>query len=657
MKKAIFYFSFLLINTVAIAQKQGQEMLDSLQKQMPKIAVDSNKVKIILREANEYLNLGENDSARSVLKQGLAISRKIKFDLEEAMVLNMYGVSYFYEGNFKEALNYWNLALEKAPKENDEGLGNSIELNLANTMVQFGNYPEALKRFFTLLKKEEAKKDKDQIFLCLQNIALIYEIQNNLDKAVEYYQKAFSIYDKSGENVNQIGVCINLGELYYKFDDYKNAKQYYNRAFDLGKKLKNNRFLPNVYSGLGRINLADSNYTEAIQQLTQSLDLYKAGNMINFVGVTYENIAHVYQAAAMGNQKEFLTKYFNGNKEAALKKASLCADSALAIFKEIGDIENVRNVYERKYEIEKLRGNCTIALENFESFKSLNDSLFNMEKDKKITETGMQYDFDKKEAAAKAEQEKKDIQQRNIRYSISIGLAAAILFLLVVYRQRNKIKKEKDRSEELLLNILPAEVAEELKTKGSAEAQLIDEVTVLFTDFKGFTQLSEKLSPKELVADIHECFSAFDNIMHKHGVEKIKTIGDAYMAAGGLPTANKTHAEDVVNAAIDIQQFMHEHKAKREAEGKLFFEIRIGVHTGPVVAGIVGVKKFAYDIWGDTVNTASRMESSGEAGKINISETTYALVKDQFHCEYRGKIAAKGKGEMEMYFVENKNRR
>jgi class 3 adenylate cyclase len=191
-----------------------------------------------------------------------------------------------------------------------------------------------------------------------------------------------------------------------------------------------------------------------------------------------------------------------------------------------------------------------------------------------------------------------------------------------------------------------------LKAKGSAEAKLIDEVTVLFTDFKGFTQLSEKLSPKELVAEINECSSAFDHIMQKHGVEKIKTIGDAYMAAGGLPTSNTTHANDVVLAALDIQQFMHDHKAKKEAAGELFFEIRIGVHTGPVVAGIVGVKKFAYDIWGDTVNTASRMESSGEVGKVNISGTTYELVKDKFNCKHRGKITAKGKGEIDMYFVE-----
>jgi class 3 adenylate cyclase/streptogramin lyase len=220
-----------------------------------------------------------------------------------------------------------------------------------------------------------------------------------------------------------------------------------------------------------------------------------------------------------------------------------------------------------------------------------------------------------------------------------------------VVSEKKEVEKQKQRSDELLLNILPEEAADELKAKGSADAKLIDEVTVLFTDFKGFTQLSEKLSPTALVAEINECFSAFDLIMDKYGVEKIKTIGDSYMAAGGLPTPNKTHPYDVVKAALDIQQYMHEHKVRKEAAGELFFEIRIGIHTGPVVAGIVGVKKFAYDIWGDTVNTGSRMESSGEVGKINISEVTYELVKDKFTCTYRGEIDAKHKGKLKMYFV------
>jgi len=218
--------------------------------------------------------------------------------------------------------------------------------------------------------------------------------------------------------------------------------------------------------------------------------------------------------------------------------------------------------------------------------------------------------------------------------------------------QYQEIEREKQISDNLLLNILPAEVAEELKSKGHTEAKLFDEVTVLFTDFEDFTHHSEQMTAKELVAEINTCFSAFDQIMETFGVEKIKTIGDSYMCAGGLPVANNTHAVDVVNAGLAIQQFILNRMEQQAAIGIQPFQIRIGFHTGPVVAGIVGIKKFAYDIWGDTVNTASRMESNGQAGKVNISGTTYQLVKDHFAASHRGKIQVKGKGELDMYFVE-----
>lgn len=247
-------------------------------------------------------------------------------------------------------------------------------------------------------------------------------------------------------------------------------------------------------------------------------------------------------------------------------------------------------------------------------------------------------------------------EQRLVRNGFIGGFAIMLLFAGLFLYQRNRISKEKKRSEELLLNILPEEIANELKAKGETEARQMDNVTVLFTDFKGFTALSEILSPKELVRDLHECFTGFDRIIQKHGLEKIKTIGDSYMAAGGLPSPNKSHPGDAVKAALEIRQFIEEGKARKKLRGEPYFEIRIGVHTGPVVAGIVGVKKFSYDIWGDTVNTASRMESSGVPGKVNISETTYELLKDnqEFVFENRGKIMAKGKGEMNMFFVEER---
>lgn len=214
-----------------------------------------------------------------------------------------------------------------------------------------------------------------------------------------------------------------------------------------------------------------------------------------------------------------------------------------------------------------------------------------------------------------------------------------------------ELSAAKKKSDELLLNILPAQIAEELKEQGSARPVRIDSATVLFTDFVGFTRISEKLSPEEVVAELDKCFSYFDQVTEKYRLEKLKTIGDSFMCAGGLPTANKTHAIDCCLAALEIQSFMNQMKEIKHQQGFDYWELRLGMNTGPLVAGVVGHKKFAYDVWGDTVNTASRLESSGVPGKINISATTYAAVKDLFHCEHRGQITAKNKGEIDMYFL------
>jgi class 3 adenylate cyclase len=223
-----------------------------------------------------------------------------------------------------------------------------------------------------------------------------------------------------------------------------------------------------------------------------------------------------------------------------------------------------------------------------------------------------------------------------------------------VIEQKNEAVRQTQISNELLLNILPEEVATELKETGKCHPKLIKEATVMFADIKDFSQLSEIVSPQELITELNECFSEFDRIIAANGLEKIKTIGDAYMAAGGVPIPDEDHVERIVDAALEIQKFVAGLATSKGYEGTRAIQLRIGIHTGPVIAGIVGIKKFAYDIWGDTVNIASRMESSGEAGKVNISESTYQLVKDRFNCTYRGKVNAKNKGVIDMYYVEGK---
>lgn len=222
---------------------------------------------------------------------------------------------------------------------------------------------------------------------------------------------------------------------------------------------------------------------------------------------------------------------------------------------------------------------------------------------------------------------------------------------LEIEKQKKEIEVAKAQSDSLLLNILPAEIAEELKREGRSYARKHDEVSVLFSDIKGFTPIAERLRPEELVALLDQVFSAFDNIIDKYGMEKIKTIGDAYMCACGLPLTDRDCSLKAVKAAVEMQAFIQDFCQPGKIGHNTPFKIRIGIHTGPLVAGVVGISKFAYDIWGDTVNLAAQMEQHSEPGKINISGYTHEQVKGLFPSKYRGKIEAKGKGMVDMYFV------
>mgnify|MGYP000078279922 CR=1 FL=1 len=749
MKKSIFIvlmiFSFL--GTVYAQQGKRQAKIDSLLAKLPTVSSDSTRLNMLVNLGNLYIQV-DIQKAALYNEQAVELAKKLHKKDTISTLSYLLGNLYHEEGNDSAAIRHYlvSLALEKEGG-NKEGIATVLN-NLGATYQALSNYPRALECLFSSLTYfEQARKEatpgsilgiKNGMANCYTNIASIFGIQKEYAKQREYLQKGYDMYESFKYKPGKAMAIGNIGDVFTRQKEYDSAIVYVNRSLGMYREIKDSTGIERNLSNLGSLYSNKKEFDKALEYSNTALAISKRKKYFESTGYNMTILGEIYKGIAMEKGSDIATTYGYTQLQ-ALNIARNYTDSAIAVFRQSGNLEALFGAYKQLSEIQVLQGDYQNAYSSYVRFNELNDSVYNKENEKKLTQTALNYEFAKKEdslkmesdkkqlalqkeielkairyefekkqaaaktekekqqliyeqklkeqqieneyaqkmaraealqqqqeqerrqkeALAKLEQEKKDAlnkeqlkRQRNILYSSLLGIAGLMVFSTIVFRQRNRVNREKKRSDELLLNILPAEVAEELKMKGSSEAQSIDEVTVLFTDFKGFTQLSEKLTPKELVAEINECFSAFDHIMQKHGVEKIKTIGDAYMAAGGLPTPNLTHAADVVDAALEIQHFMAEHKRKKEAEGKPGLEIRIGVHSGPVVAGIVGVKKFAYDIWGDTVNTASRMESSGETGRVNISSSTYALVKDRYHCVHRGKISAKGKGDIDMYFVE-----
>lgn len=506
-----------------------------------------------------------------------------------------------------------------------------------------------------------------------------FTLKHNLEKATQYYLLSYSLYDSIKNTKGLMGINLQLGLIQHTIKDYNSAINYFSKI-TTNKEVENKQKATAVYlSALCYSELNDFN--RALLYFDRAIELYRITD--NTTGV---KMCEMFKGKMYINKKEYNKAAVHLNKIIGVPKSKTDSFSYSPAFAFISTAYYHLNEYDQSiknalisyhftkdidgsvlYVKESLsalhksylaKGEYSLAYSYLNKLIAINDSVLNIDILNGISKTKSQYEYQQKLNQEKLIQVKKDLKvkqeiafQKQIRNSLSIGFAGVLCFSIIIYTQRNRIKKEKNKSEDLLLNILPKDVAEELKLKGNTEAKLFKNVTVLFSDFKSFTEISEQLSPDELVKLINELFSEFDKIMMKHGIEKIKTIGDSYMAVGGLPIENANNATSVINAALEIQNYLQHLNQEKRKNNLPYFEARIGIHTGPVVAGVVGLKKYSYDIWGDTVNTASRMENSCDVGKINVSETTYLAAKNEFNFEFRGNVQVKSKGLLNMYYV------
>lgn len=558
---------------------------------------------------------GNTQEAISCYNRALKIYQNVKnsddVNVQDQMarILFNMGYAYYKLSNMSKALDYFKRSL-KISGEIKSNMLIASGLNIIGGInSEQKNYPKALDYLNRALTLFEEIDDKRNVAACLTNLGSVYKEQGNFAKALDFYNRALVIHNEMADKRNISDVLNSIGILYKDQKSYVKALEFFNRALEIKKEIGDRFGISKAKTDIGTVYLEQSNFTKAIEYCNEGLGLAEELGMLDYQLSGCNCLYSAYKAIGEGNK-------------------------ALVFMEKIRVVEDSLNEAETGQKLQQIE---------FEK-KLLADSIANAEKERLTQEAHYE-----------------EVRQKNKTKNIALGVGIILLILSgglygrVRYIRKSKavLQTEKDRSENLLLNILPADIAAELKEKGKADARDFDLVSIIFTDFKSFTQASEKLTAAELVNEINTCFEAFDDIMEKYGIEKIKTIGDAYMAAGGLPIPKDESVKNTILAALDMQAFITARSAQLEAIGEQSFTMRAGVHTGPVVAGIVGVKKFQYDIWGDTVNTASRMESASEVGKVNISQTTYLLLKDDpdFVFENRGKIEAKGKGEIEMYFV------
>ncbi|MEM6718284.1 MAG: adenylate/guanylate cyclase domain-containing protein [Bacteroidota bacterium] len=559
--------------------------------------------------ATIYYYQGKPYKALTNFEKSASYFKKADFKKGLASATNNVGAIYYVLGNYSRALDHYKIAVQIHEELNNEAQVAGTTQNIGNIYSILNEFNEA-KRYFDIAEKIYRKFDNEKaLSLVLSSLGYIYLQEKNYTKALQNFEVSLDLAIKNKTAQTQAQVLYNLGKLYEEQEDYKTAINYYNQSLEVATASKSNSSESSALIALGTISLKIGKKANAVTNCAKGL---KLAEKINSVSSQEDACKCLYDAYKASNNPAKALLY---NEQMYLLRDSL----------------NLKQTSDKILNME------------FEKEMIL-DSIANVEKER-ILKLQHQEEVAKKE------------KQRNI---FIIAVCFAIIIVLAIFSRLNYVRKskarlqvEKDRSEHLLHNILPEEVADELKEKGYVDAQDFDTASVLFTDFKSFTETASHLTPQELVEEINIYFKSFDAIIEHYQIEKIKTIGDAYMAAGGLPKPDANAVKKTILAALDMQQFVTKRKQAHKLQNRPAFDMRVGIHVGPIVAGIVGVKKFQYDVWGDTVNIASRMESNGAIGKVNISSNTYALVKDDpdFIFEYRGKITAKGKGELEMYFV------
>lgn len=642
VRRLFFIFSFWV---VVLNCLPASAQVDSLLSVLNTTKADTTRADIMIELS--ATTLGTNPKrAEDYAKQALIISGEIRYRTGLANAYRYLGLAKYVQAEYGEAVDSWVKGVAMYDSIGDLANVARLYSNLGAVYESQSDDPTALEYNLKSQKIAEQIKDTVRLMSALTNIGAIHgKNARTYDKALEYDFMALDYAIKTGDTYVEGTLSANIGEIYFKQGKDTLALDYFLKAL---KAYDGDENTPYALLNIGKIYNRRGDFITAEDYQRQALEFAKKIDSKRDMSTALLALADTYY------------------KKEDYKKALDFYKQAMNISFEINARVELRGSYQGLAQTFSALNDYKSAYIYQDLLTRLNDTIYNIEYDQKMAGQLFAFEIDKKQSQITILNKDKELQEvelKNQRIAKNASIAGLVFILIIAfiifrnYRAKVKINKVLDRQkveiESLLLNILPAEVASELQKSGHATPRSYENVSVLFTDFKGFTTIAKDMTPEELVAQLNEFFVAFDDIIEKNNLEKIKTIGDAYMCAGGIPTANQTHPVDIIKAGLEIQEFMEAHSKKRIAKGQVPWGLRVGIHTGPVTAGVVGRKKYAYDIWGSAVNIASRMESNGEVGKVNISNATYELVKDTFHCSHRGKISAKNVGEVDMYFVES----
>jgi len=501
---------------------------------------------------------------------------------------------------------------------------------------------KAIEYYYISLK--ESEKIKNDVFTAQtkMGIGIVYFIQSNWTKAINFFQGSLLINRKLKDQRRISTQHYLIGYSLIALQKYDDAKLYIDSALVIKLIRKDTTGINECRLALANIYKGQQNYDSAMKYYKNLLPYFLSHKEYVPVSIIHTSFAQIL--------------YKKNDYGQALTEALKAYNYSLLTTAPLPKIESCDILYQ----IYKTKGDYKKAIYYFDSYHNLKDSIENSDFASQISLAQATYEFEKEQATIKAEQDRKEleykieIQDKNIKQSIlSVITIIAILFMIAIVFAYRWVSRQKKITEDLLLNILPKETVAELKKFGKSLPKNHEEATIMFCDVKNFSHIAESLQPSEVVEMLDRYFKQFDIITEKYGVEKIKTIGDAYMCVGGLNKNTKNSANDTVQASIEFLEFNESIEKEMLEKYNQAFSFRIGIHTGTVVSGVVGLKKYAYDIWGDAVNIAARMEQNSVPGKINISGGTYNIVKNQFpNFIYRGKIPVKNKGEIDMYFIE-----